>query len=346
MRRTLTLSLGLCALALGLCVAPSYGTSSALDVKISSQVPAILSSQMPVVRLNFNARVKASSLPRLIIKPEVSTKWQQIGPRAVQAVATSRLQPSVNYTVETPTAMTCAKKCTFTSMRALDTNIATNVTWEEQLLAETGYLPVSFAPSLAQSDPSVETPGVFTWLYPQLPTSLSVQWRVGVANILVTGALMNFQSVHGLPTSGLADPVTWSDLINAARNGDDDPSTYNYVDVTETVPETLTLYIAGKPTFHSLINTGISAAPTALGTYPVYLRYTSQTMSGTNPDGSHYSDPGIPWISYFNGGDALHGFIRSTYGWPQSLGCVEMPFSSAQTVWPHTPIGTLVTIRA
>ena len=37
-------------------------------------------------------------------------------------------------------------------------------------------------------------------------------------------------------------------------------------------------------------------------------------MSGTNPDGSHYSDPGVPWVSYFNGGDALHGFLRASYG--------------------------------
>ena len=104
------------------------------------------------------------------------------------------------------------------------------------------------------------------------------------------------------------------------------------------------LYVAGVATFHTLVNTGISVSPTALGTYPVYLRYTTQTMSGTNPDGSHYSDPGIPWVSYFNGGDALHGFIRYSYGYPQSLGCVEMPLASAKTVWPSTPIGTLVTV--
>ena len=105
-------------------------------------------------------------------------------------------------------------------------------------------------------------------------------------------------------------------------------------------------YVATPANGGSNRNTGVSAAPTALGTFPVYLRFTSQTMSGTEPDGTHYSDPGIPWVSYFNGGDALHGFIRSSYGWPQSLGCVEMPFASAATVWPHTPIGTLVTVRA
>ena len=67
-------------------------------------------------------------------------------------------------------------------------------------------------------------------------------------------------------------------------------------------------------------------------------------MTGTNPDGSHYSDPGIPWVSYFNGGDALHGFVRSSYGFPQSDGCVEMPPDHAEVVFPYTPIGTLVTV--
>jgi lipoprotein-anchoring transpeptidase ErfK/SrfK len=67
-------------------------------------------------------------------------------------------------------------------------------------------------------------------------------------------------------------------------------------------------------------------------------------MTGTNPDGSHYSDPGIPWVSYFNGGDALHGFVRAHYGFPQSDGCVEMPPANAAVVYPLTPIGTLVTV--
>ena len=68
-------------------------------------------------------------------------------------------------------------------------------------------------------------------------------------------------------------------------------------------------------------------------------------MTGTNPDGTKYHDPGIPWISYFNGGDALHGFIRASYGFPQSLGCVEMAPATAGRVYPYTPIGTIVNIH-
>ena len=57
------------------------------------------------------------------------------------------------------------------------------------------------------------------------------------------------------------------------------------------------------------------------------------------------SDPHIPDVSYFIGGDALHGFTRASYGSPQSLGCVEMPYSMAAQVFPYTPIGTLVDVH-
>ena len=92
------------------------------------------------------------------------------------------------------------------------------------------------------------------------------------------------------------------------------------------------------------VNTGAPGADTTDGTYPVFEHVTSSVMKGTNPDGTTYDDPAVPWASYFNGGDALHGFLRSTYGFPQSVGCVEMPIANAQTVFPLTPLGTLVTV--
>jgi lipoprotein-anchoring transpeptidase ErfK/SrfK len=68
-------------------------------------------------------------------------------------------------------------------------------------------------------------------------------------------------------------------------------------------------------------------------------------MSGTNPDGSHYADP-VEWVSYFNGGDAVHYFPRGSYGWNQSLGCVELPWSTAQDAYDLLPYGSLVTVTA
>ena len=93
------------------------------------------------------------------------------------------------------------------------------------------------------------------------------------------------------------------------------------------------------------VSTGIASRPTELGTFPVYAHLTSTTMSGINPDGTPYHDPGVPWVNYFNGGDAVHGFYRASYGWYQSLGCVELPVNTAQYIWPYLTYGTLVTVR-
>ena len=53
---------------------------------------------------------------------------------------------------------------------------------------------------------------------------------------------------------------------------------------------------------------------------------------GHEPRRQHYSDAGIKWISYFHAGEAIHGFDRTSYGSPQSLGCVELPVSEAARV--------------
>jgi hypothetical protein len=79
------------------------------------------------------------------------------------------------------------------------------------------------------------------------------------------------------------------------------------------------------------------------GTFPVYERFVNTIMSGTNPDGSHYSDP-VQYVSYFNGGDAVHYFPRGAFGFQQSLGCVELPYDQAKAAYPYLTYGSLVTV--
>jgi hypothetical protein len=76
---------------------------------------------------------------------------------------------------------------------------------------------------------------------------------------------------------------------------------------------------------------------------PVYLRYRFQIMRGVNPDGSHYADP-VQFVAYFQAGQAVHYFLRYSYGWPQSLGCVELPLTAAAEAWPYLTYGSLVTV--
>jgi peptidoglycan hydrolase-like protein with peptidoglycan-binding domain len=198
------------------------------------------------------------------------------------------------------------------------------------------------------SDPSAiplqAVPGSLTWRFGKTPASLKALWLPGQPNEITRGAIMAFEADHGLVTDGAAGPKVWSALLQAVAARQVNTQPYDYVIVNQTLPESATVWRNGEYIFTTLVNTGITAAQTAVGTYPVYARYLVTTMSGKNPDGTPYSDPGIPWVSYFNGGDALHGYIRASYGFPQSLGCVEMTYANAKTMFPLTPLGTLVTV--
>ncbi len=71
-------------------------------------------------------------------------------------------------------------------------------------------------------------------------------------------------------------------------------------------------------------------------------------MKGLNPDGTKYDDT-VYWASYFNGGDAVHAFPRPSYGWYQSLGCVELPYNGsgsgvAESAYNYLTYGSLVTV--
>ncbi|HUB36264.1 MAG TPA: L,D-transpeptidase, partial [Solirubrobacteraceae bacterium] len=73
-------------------------------------------------------------------------------------------------------------------------------------------------------------------------------------------------------------------------------------------------------------------------------RFVSTTMSGEDVDGTKYVVPDVPWVNYFNGGDAVHGYPRASYGSPQSNGCVELPIETAHTVFGMLQLGDIVEI--
>jgi len=97
---------------------------------------------------------------------------------------------------------------------------------------------------------------------------------------------------HALPVrsrshhDGAIDTATWDALIAAANHHDVNRLNYNYVVVSKNLPQTMRLYVDGKLRYSSPVNTGISVAPTQSGTYPVYVRYTTTTMSGNLPTAS------------------------------------------------------------
>ncbi len=225
----------------------------------------------------------------------------------------------------------------------------------EQLLAQLGYLPLSWQPipgdlPVPPADANAQLgaaysppPGAFNWR-PGYPVALRSMWRPGQpGNNLLAGAVRAFESNENMAMDGVAGSQVWTALLRAVAKGDNNPNGYTYAYVSEGNPETLTIWHDGRKVLHTLANTGIPGRPTVTGTYPVYLRYRFQIMKGTNPDGSKYADP-VSFVSYFNGSDAVHYYPRGSYGWPQSLGCVELPYTQAQEAWPYLTYGSLVTV--
>jgi len=303
--------------------------------RVSPLAPLTLTFAQPV------ASVLGSRLPRL--EPAMPGHWQQVDSHTLSFQPTG-LGLALGGTVQV-----------HVPGRSLSWRVAPGSTLRlQELLARLGYLPVRWrAPAAPPSTPTAEVAaavraphGTFSWRYPQTPVSLQALWKPGSWNVVTQGAVMRFENVHGLATDGVAGPQVWRALIRDDLAGRRSDTGYSYVLVHETIPQSLSLWHAGRVIVTSPGNTGIASAPTATGTWPVFEHVPVGTMSGTNPDGSHYHDPGIRWISYFHGGDALHEFPRASFGTPQSLGCVELPEAAAAAIWPYTPIGTLVTIES
>jgi hypothetical protein len=332
-------------------------SSSAVMVSVPAAGARI--APATALQLTFSkpvSEVLGSTLPRL--SPSTPGKWHAANshtlvftPSGLGAALDSQLRVQLPRSV----AVTAASGGGLHTTNEIEWTVPSGSTLRlQQLLAEEGYLPVEWQPSgaavartpSAQAQAAVEPPsGSFNWRYPNTPHQLQALWTPGQANVVTKGAVMKLENTNNVTVDGLAGPTVWHLLLSDAIAGKRLSSGYSYVYVHREVPETMTLWHDGQTVLSSPANTGISGAETALGTYPVFEHLPETTMTGVNPDGTHYKDPGIKWVSYFNGGDALHNFDRSSFGTPQSLGCVELPLAASAEVWPYTPIGTLVTIE-
>jgi peptidoglycan hydrolase-like protein with peptidoglycan-binding domain len=331
---------------LGAPVRVTWFPKSDQPVVLASPASGAKISPLTPLRLTFSRPVSTSDRPSL----PVAGKWTQPDSHTIVFHPTGWGAPlASNVSARLPAAVTV--------------NGAHALTWHvsgasflrlQQLLAQEGYLPVTWTASgtdvartrAAELAAATSPPdGRFDWRFPNTPQELVSLWQTGQENDITRGAVMMFENDHDLAVDGIAGPQVWHAVIADAIGGKQKTDGYSYVYVHRNVPQLLTLWHNGQTVLTSPGNTGVPAAPTALGTFPVFEHIPVGTMSGTNPDGSHYNDPGIRWISYFHGGEALHAFNRASFGTPQSLGCVELPLDSAAKVWPYTPIGTLVTIE-
>ena len=314
------------------------------------------------IRVQFSAPLAANT-PMPTLSPHITGHWQVQGDTAVFTSAVGYSQ-NTKVTLMIPggaNGMISVGGASAGAGGLLASNVTQSFTTAsfstmrlQEVLSQLGYLPLTWTqkPKTAAISPSnanaelfaaYQAPaGAFSWKS-GYPSALTDQWKAGSANILDVGAVRAFESVTGLTMDGVAGHTVWSDLFTALAKGKNNPNGYSYALASQYSPETITIWHNGHVVLKSLVNTGIPASPTVDGTFPVYLKFYFSYMKGTNPDGTQYDDP-VYYANYFNGGDAVHQFDRYSYGFYQSLGCVELPWDAAKTAYGYLSYGSLVTV--
>jgi lipoprotein-anchoring transpeptidase ErfK/SrfK len=304
------------------------------------------------ITLTFSAPVSVQKVEPTL-SPTIAGKWVQSNATTLTYELASPLIPYTHEVITIPGGahgLVSKNGATLTASHTVAFDVAAGDTLRlQQLLAQLDYLPVGFSPTgaaPAPADLAVDQPGTFSWRWPGLPSQLTSQWTQGTMNEITKAAVEDFENQNNIGVDGDAGPTVWTALLNDVINDKPSATPYVYVLVNKVVPQNLTLWNNGVAQYVGIpVNSGAPGADTVDGTYAVFEHVRYSDMKGTNVDGSTYNDPNVPYASYFNGGDALHGFIRASYGTPQSNGCVEMSYADAALVWPLTPIGTLVTVE-
>ena len=241
------------------------------------------------------------------------------------------------------------------------------VKWVEFLTKDDGSL----------DDPSIDAVKVADWVN-ALAAKTDVKPENRVDNVDSAGNVLTVarEGKKGLKTNN-TEQIT-KDVVAAMTDGKAYEGLFHYDDVepgseTKQVAEgtenlvyqaaegekwvdinlsdnSVTAYVGGKVAggpFYMV--PGAPETPTIVGTFHVYLKYDVQTMRGENADGTKYETEGVPWVTYFSGGYAMHGAPwRSSFGWSGyggSHGCVNMPVDAAKFIYDWTDMGDTVVVH-
>jgi hypothetical protein len=340
----------------------SKTTGAGQPLQVTSVTPASHSAGVNGARdvaVSFSAPLAANS-PLPSITPKIPGTWQGQGTSTLRFVPARGFKQLTSVTVKIPGGPAGVRSAAGGVLAATVNDKyqtgAYSTARLDELLAQLGYLPLTWTPAAGASQPAATNAqgqlsaaynppaGQFTWK-PGYPSTLRQFWVNGTTSgLILKGAVMAFEENNGLSVDGIAGPEVWGSLLKDVGTHDANPNGYTYAIASENDPETLTIWHNGQEVLHTLANTGIQQAPTTLGTAPVYLKYYTQIMRGKNPDGTKYADR-VYYVSYFRNGEAVHYYDRASYGFPQSLGCVELPWNDAKQAWPYLTYGSLVTVQ-
>ncbi len=320
--------------------------------RLTALPDAAIADGAAALTVTLSAPVSPTSPPPTLV-PAVAGTWSVVGDSEVFTPA-STLQPCSSYALIAWARTDSSEHAPLGRRRTIHLQVACPpLAGLQQALARLGYLGARLRTLYRDHiKPGRETrreAAVNAFhpprgrLAPEPSGAPPVQ--MGRLDASTRGALEVFQADNGLEATGEPSRATWLKLLFDVTVGKRDPQPFTWATVTETLPETLFLHRGHHLAFTTPVNTGVAGAETQQGIFPVYARYVSTTMAGEDPDGTKYDVPDVPWVNYFNGGDAVHGYPREAYGFPQSNGCVELPIEAAHTVFGMLRIGDIVWVR-
>ena len=304
------------------------------------------------IAVALSAPVSPTS-PAPMLVPKVAGTWSIVGNSEVFTPA-STFEPCIHYALTVWARTSSTAHSQLGKRQTIDLHVACPSTAAlQQALARLGYLGARFHPRYDVSvtnGPETRRAAAENAFHPPrgaiVPHPANApRAQIGQLDSTTRGALEVYQEDRGLEASGEPNTATWESLLYDETNNRRDREPYTWVSVSESLPETLEVHRGNHVVFTTPVNTGVPGVETEQGTFPIYARYVSTTMSGTDVDGTKYDVPDVPWVNYFNGGDAVHGYPRASYGFPQSNGCVELPIEAAHTVFGMLAIGDIVEVN-
>ncbi len=151
-----------------------------------------------------------------------------------------------------------------------------------------------------------------------------------------TATLGDIQAVivEDTPTSEFAPTAQPSSSIAAAVYGE------RWIDVD--LSQQRVYAYEGETLMNSfVVSTGTWQTPTVTGTYKIWIKLRSTTMTGPG-----YYLPNVPYTMYFYKGYGLHGtYWHNNFGTPMSHGCVNLSIPDAAWLYDFAVVGTTVNVH-
>jgi lipoprotein-anchoring transpeptidase ErfK/SrfK len=168
------------------------------------------------------------------------------------------------------------------------------------------------------------------------PTASNTPTQTATATVTSTPTITSTPTQTSTPTHTPTTTSTPTRTVTPTATAT--PTPERWIDVNIKT-QTLIAYEGNKPVLTALISSGTTLTPTTRGTFYIYLKFQSQTMSGAD-----YVTPNVPWVMYFQLDYSLHGaYWHNNFGQPMSHGCINLPVETAKWLYfwsgPQVPEG-------